>query len=499
VNHLLSRRGLLAWGTALAFGASFVAGPAASTAQDATPAVIQVPLPAGCTVVASGLFNPRGIALDADGTLYIAEAGDAGDEAVFASSGEGTPAATEPVTSYGLTGRISKVTPDGTQSVVAGGLPSYTFGTEIVGPSGVAVAGGKLYVSVGGPGPLTAMAPPIPNRDSVVAIDPATGALTTVADVGAYERSTNPDPNAVDSNLGGIAAGANGLLYVADAGGNTVYTVDPASGTLSVLAVVPGLPSPGGVANDRRSGKSEIDPVPTSVYPAPDGDLYVGLLSGAPFTPGSAKILHITPDGTVSDAATGLTMVVGVAVGADGTLYASQISENFLAQPPALGSVVRIKADGTPETVVPGLLLPYGLAVVGDGSIYVAIDASAEPGTPPQGEVLHCTVAATGGETTTDEATPETAATTAPAADVSIDLVDIAFNPKEITIPANQDVTIQLTAKGVAGHNFNIDQLNIHSKNLLFNDTTTITINAPAGTYHYFGVMVNGGAGEIGG
>ena len=38
----------------------------------------------------------------------------------------------------------------------------------------------------------------------------------------------------------------------------------------------------------------------------------------------------------------------------------------------------------------------------------------------------------------------------------------------------------------MAGHNFNIDELNIHSPNLLFNQTATITINAPAGTYQYY-------------
>jgi plastocyanin/sugar lactone lactonase YvrE len=417
-------------------------------------------------VVASGLFNPRGIALDADGTLYIVEAGDAGTEAVYATPEAGTPAPVEPLTTHGPTGRVSKIAPDGTQSVVADGLPSYSFGPEVVGPSGIAVANGTLYVAVGGPGPLTAVAPPVPNRDSVVAIDPATGAVTTVADIGASERGINPDPHAVDSNLGGVAVAADGLIYVADAGGNAVYTVDPASGALAVLAVLPGLPSPGGAANPARGGAAEVDPVPTSLTPAPSGGVYVGLLSGAPFAPGSAKVLHVAPDGTVADAAAGLTMVTGVAVGPDDTIYASQLSENFLMQPPAAGSVVRIGPDGTPETVVAGLVMPYGIAVV-DGAVYVAIHASAMPGTPPQGEVLRCELPA-------------------PTADVTIELVDIAFQPNAITIPANQDVTIELVTTGFAGHNFTIDELGIKSPNMFQGETATVTINAAPGAYTFY-------------
>lgn len=469
-------------GAALSLSIPMLAGAVAVGAQEATPAG-PPPLPANCTVVASGLFNPRSIAVDADGSIYVAEAGDAGANAVFATPEAGTPAPAEPLTSYGVTGQITKIAPDGTPTVLTTGLPSYTFGEEIVGPSGVTIANGTLYATVGGPGPLTAVAPSVPNRDAVITVDLATGTRRTLTDIGAYERSNNPDPNAIDSNLTGIAVGADGTVFVADAGGNTVYKVDGSTGAISVLAVIPGLPSPGGAPNDARGGAAEVDPVPTGLVATADGGVDLGLLSGAILwgTPGSAKVIHIAPDGTISDVAGGLNMVVGVATAPDGTVYASQFSENLFAQPPAAGSVARVNPDGTVETVLPGLFLPYGIAFDADGNLYVAINSSAPSGTPPQGQVLRCDVGAGGGA-----ASPVAGTSNVVAAAVSLDFVDIAYKPNALSIPANQDVTINLTDSGAAPHNFNIDDLNIHTETLQAGGTATVTINAAPGTYSFY-------------
>jgi plastocyanin/glucose/arabinose dehydrogenase len=473
--HARLVRGLLRTTAILALGVPLFATPLGSVAQEGTPAAGgPPPIPAGCTAIAGGLYNPRGVALGPDGTLYVAEAGDGGTEQDFPNPGPGTPTATQPVTSHGPTGQVTAIAPDGTAKVVASGLPSYVFGTELVGPAGIAVGDGKLYVAVGGPGPLTPAITLVDNANSVVEVDLATGAVKLIADLGAYEIANNPDPNAVDSNVAAIALGADGQLYVADAGGNDIVKVDPASGAISVLAVIPGLPSPGGAANPARGGKPEVDPVPTSVVLAPDGGVYVGLLSGAILwgTPGATKIVHIAQDGTITDAATGLDMVVGVATGADGTLYASQLSANLLAQPPAPGAVARIGAGGTPEAAVSGLWLPYGIAIGADGGIDVAVSASAPPGTPPQGQVLSCQAGTSGGAT--------------PAASASVDLVDIAFNPTTLTIPANTDVTVTLNDTGVSPHNFNINALNVHSASLTAGQSGTVTVNAAPGTYQYY-------------
>jgi uncharacterized cupredoxin-like copper-binding protein len=73
-----------------------------------------------------------------------------------------------------------------------------------------------------------------------------------------------------------------------------------------------------------------------------------------------------------------------------------------------------------------------------------------------------------------------------PPANLEVDMVDIAFNPKELTIPANTDVTITLKNSGAATHNFNIDSANIHSGDYVGGQTGSITINLPPGDYEYY-------------
>ena len=391
-----SRRTVVSLSAVAAFALPLGLKRFSAMAQESTPiaeAPPLPPLPPGCTVVASGLMNPRYVVVDADGTIYVSEAGAAGDEKIYEPVGEGTPEANAAVlTSRGLTGQVSKVAPDGTQSVVATGLPSYSFGTEVVGPAGITLSNGKIFLAIGGPGPATAIVPPIPNQDSVVSIDPATGTVTLVADLGAYERSNNPDPHAVDSDLYGIAAAPDGTLYVADAGGNVVYKVNQTTGEFSVLADLPGLPFEG--ANPSRGGANEIDPVPTGVAVGPDGNIYVALLSGGPFPAGAAKVVKITPDGEMSDAVTGLTMGADVAFSPDGALYASQLSLNLLQSPPANGNVVVANPDGTTSVVVADLFIVNGITFDSAGNLYIVVNASAPAGTPPIGMVLKCAMPA---------------------------------------------------------------------------------------------------------
>ncbi|HEV2528529.1 MAG TPA: ScyD/ScyE family protein [Thermomicrobiales bacterium] len=368
--------------------------PAAGTPGAGTPAAGGIPpLPASCAVVAEELINPRAITVGEDGTVYIAEAGDGGDMPDPAIVGEGTPAPAEPVTFHGDTGRVTAISPDGERSVVVDGLTSYVFGQELVGPSGLAVDGDTLYVAVGGPGPFTAQIDAQGDANTVIAVDLLTGEVTTLADIGAYELETNPDPYQIDSNLGGLDLGADGLLYVADSGGNTLYSVDPESGDLQVVAVLDGLDS-GGIPNEARRGATQSDPVPVGVVADPDGGVYVGLLTGAVTwgTPGSAEVWHVTPEGEVTVAASGLNMVVGVAVDGEGSLHATELSTNFFAgPPPAPGQVSMIGEDGTPSPIVSDLFLPYGLAFGPDGEVYVTVFASVMPGDPPAGMLLSCT------------------------------------------------------------------------------------------------------------
>ena len=445
----------------------------------------EMALPENCTVVASDLVFPRFVTVAEDGTLFVSEAGSGGDEellvpeeflAMFAEEAEpgaeevGTPEMASPVApevlgSRGGTGQVTMVAPDGTQSVLAGGLSSYTF-PEGIGPAGIAVADdGTVWLANGGAGPFTPFFDPLPTENSVLRIDPATGEVTQVADIGANERANNPDPNLVDSNLYGLDIAADGTVIVADAGGNAVYRVDPASGELSVLAVLPGVAPPEGMeipegGNPMRGGAIELDPVPTGIDVAPDGTVYVGLLSSE--VTGAARVLSIAADGTVGEVATGLSNVVDVATAPDGTLYASQISTDFEGEEPAPGNVLRINADGSTEVVLDNLFFPNGIAFDQSGALYVVIGT-----VTPEGQVLRC----------------DLAADSAQAAIQTIELRDYSFSPSEIVIPADTEVTLRLENRGFASHDLTIDALDVSSPRVRPGRTETLVFTAPPGDY----------------
>ncbi len=84
-------------------------------------------------------------------------------------------------------------------------------------------------------------------------------------------------------------------------------------------------------------------------------------------------------------------------------------------------------------------------------------------------------------------AAPMGAATPAAAAGqpVAVDMVDIAFAPKTLSMPANSDVTVNLTNSGKLPHEFLIDALGI-DVDVAAGAKGTATINAPAGTYEYY-------------
>ena len=91
-----------------------------------------------------------------------------------------------------------------------------------------------------------------------------------------------------------------------------------------------------------------------------------------------------------------------------------------------------------------------------------------------------------------DAAVDESAATADAAGDVpaeaaaqTVTSFDIYFEPKEVTIPANTDVTFTLPNDGVTAHDFSIDALGIQVA-LPPGATETVVINAPPGSYEYY-------------
>ena len=337
------------------------------------------PLPEGAVIYAQGLYNPRYMAFADDGTLYVAEVGVGGEEAfVFGPPPaeaspeaepvmEGTPIEEEVVvggSTRGYTGQISAVAPDGTVSVVVSGLASYSDG---VGPQGITIQDGIVYFTIGGTAVLAGVEP-LEGENNVFSFDPATGTVTSIADFNLPEIENNPDGSDVNPNIYGIAAGrSDGRLTVNDAGGNTVYSVDAATGEIQLRAVVPNLAE---LVPD--AGYEPRHPVPTAVI-YHNGGAYISLLSE--FWPEDApSVLKIDGDGdfaTFTPQAFGRSFVTGLASGPDGNLYLSQLMDNPEGAP--VGTIFRILPDQTVEPVVEGLVMPLGIVFDGDGNLYVTV------------------------------------------------------------------------------------------------------------------------------
>jgi uncharacterized cupredoxin-like copper-binding protein len=166
----------------------------------------------------------------------------------------------------------------------------------------------------------------------------------------------------------------------------------------------------------------------------------------------------------------------------------------------ALGIDVDIAPGATEQVVInaPAGEYEYYCNVPGHkqagmvGTLIVSEDAAAAPaeaatpaGAPaetPQGTATEQGAAATPAE-------PAAASPAAVAADavqtVNIVAYDIYFEPKEVTISANTDVTVMITNDGVAPHNFSIDELGIDI-DIPAGETQETVLNAPAGEYEYY-------------
>jgi plastocyanin len=82
---------------------------------------------------------------------------------------------------------------------------------------------------------------------------------------------------------------------------------------------------------------------------------------------------------------------------------------------------------------------------------------------------------------------------------VELTMVDIAFEPTDLTIPAGADVTIKLVNNGALPHNFAVPSEGIQSEDFSSGASGTITVNLPAGTYEFIcSVPGHAAAGMVG-
>ena len=331
--------------------------PLATAAQDASPAAS--PAAGAPPVVASGLTNPRGFTWAPDGTLYVALAGNGGTNPPV---GELLPPPAGPEAGGGPSAAVASIGPDGCPVAVATGLPSSldVIGS-VVGVSDVAILGDQLYALVAGGGGSHGN----PDQPAGLYRVYADGTFEVVADLGAWRRA-NPvaHPAEVEPDgqwYGMVAAPDGSALWIVESNGGQVLTVTP-DGTITRVADL-----------------SEGHPVPTGIALAPEGGVYVGYLTAFPFVDGTSRVDRVAPDGTVSTVWSGLSMVTGIAVAPDGTLFAAEMATGdpaSMEEPPFqpfTGRVVRQTGSDELEEVATGVLFPVNLRFSPDGGLYVAL------------------------------------------------------------------------------------------------------------------------------
>lgn len=329
-------------------------------------------------VVATGLNGPMGVLATPDGNVWVIDAGVGGDTEI--EFPDLTTGALKTVR-LGDTSQIVRIDPDGSKTVVAV-LPSLVISPEeSFGGARLAMLDDALYATSGG-WIAGAGTEPIPKMATLLRIED--GESTEVVNTWDLESSDNPDGFHLESHPFGLTVGPDGHLWMTDAASNTLLKVDPASGQMEVVATFDGVPSP--IPNAAREGAMESDPVPTGVTFDQDGNLYVALLPGIPFLPGSGKVVKVTAEGAVSDYATGLTMLTDLRTGPDGQLYAVSFGQ-FTEQGPVpnSGAIVRIKEGAASEEIVTGLSFPTSIAFNASGDAYVTINGVGAPGS---GEVV---------------------------------------------------------------------------------------------------------------
>lgn len=160
----------------------------------------------------------------------------------------------------------------------------------------------------------------------------------------------------------------------------------PDTGEFSLVAVVPNLTELTGAEPETEAGPRQ--PVPTGITVSEDGSTYVGLLSE--FWPeGAPSVLRLEEDGTFTPIGGPLSFVVGVRVGPDGMIYASELFTLVEgAEEPGPGRVVRMSTDGEIEVILESVFMPHGLAFDADGNLYVAINSLVSGPGMPAGQVI---------------------------------------------------------------------------------------------------------------
>jgi hypothetical protein len=246
---------------------------------------------------------------------------------------------------------------------IAGGQPSGVLADMgwVFGVSAIEFVDGELYMLVDGGGVAW------DNADQPNGLYKITesGEVEMIVDLGAWLAENPVETQYEPINPAGEwfdMVVIDGVFWISEANHQQVITVTM-DGTVTRIV---DFSSHGNVA-------------PTGLVPAPDGGAYVAFLSAIPFPDGSTRVVHVSPEGEVTDHWTGLTAVTALALDGEGTLYALEMSTGNTDEPPftqsGTGQIVRQTGPDSSEVLVTGLDLPVKMDFDTSGSLYVVAPA----------------------------------------------------------------------------------------------------------------------------
>jgi len=267
------------------------------------------------------LSDPFGIAVGADGSIYMTDAGDRN--------------------------RIQRIAPDGRITSIAGGVEG--FGNGVLdkalfnSPSGLAIAlNGDLIVADTG--------------NNCIRRVPVDGESSTIAGNGEPGYADGPERKAQFNGPIGVAVDAHGNIYVADTYNDRIRKITP-DGQVSTVA---GQGSPGYADGDRNTALFDT---PSGIAVANDNSLIVA-------DTGNDRLRKITPEGNVTTLpVTDLSSPIGVAITHDNFLYVTELDRS---------RVVQIAPDGATHVIADDTRFnqPTGIAIDPNGRgparLYVA-------------------------------------------------------------------------------------------------------------------------------
>lgn len=347
------------------------------SSADARSGVQTLPNP-GSTIhpFATGLRNPRGLKFGPDGSLYVAEGGLGGQDNTRGLCDQVLP----PIGPYtgGRTARLVRISPTGTQSIVAKDLPSCMTspqsGNSVSGVSDVAFIGQDVYVLFGGAGCSHAN-PDIPNGIAKVEPDGSWEMIANLSEWSLNNPVQNPEMDDYEPD---------GTWYSMIERDGVLYAVEPNHG--EVVRVVPGV----GTAEITRVVDYSAffgHAVPTCIAAREDGFL-VGNLGTFPIQEGSSFLSMVREGADPVVVKEGLTTVLGVLYDDEyGDIY---VLENTTGNPfptAATGKLLRIDAEGRTSTVASGLYLPTAMTFGPDERIYITV-AGFGPNAATEGGVV---------------------------------------------------------------------------------------------------------------